>query len=130
MGKMGTMKMIVKMTMTVTHINDSNNKDQSNDETNDGSDDHSNDNKIGNKASDRNIRRNDAENICFLQLIKNMQIEIKIEDQQNKSIITGIISKDQNEDDTTICKKTSDTANKDQYVINLISSLGKLLTCK
>merc|ERR1712183_317816 len=45
-------------------------------------------------------------------------------------ITTGINSKDQNEDDTTISKKTSDTANKDQYVINLVFSLGKLVTSK
>lgn len=62
-------------------------------------------------------------------MIKNMQFEVKIEDQHKNSTTTGINSTDQNEDDTTICKKTSDTANNEQYVIDLISSLQKLVTC-
>ena len=61
-------------------------------------------------------------------MIKNMQAQVKIDDQQNKSTTTGINSNDQNDDDKTIYKKTSNTANNKQHVIDLITSLLKLAT--
>ena len=57
-----------------------------------------------------------------------MQAQVKIDDQQNKSTTTGINSNDQNDDDKTIYKKTSNTANNKQHVIDLITSLLKLVT--